>query len=102
MNLSTGEGSFDVEGLVLNGGNASGTTGPINSVVGTLVCNPGTESQAILDTASTFLSTAGNAELSFKLNVPSTCSNPLFLIRVPQAALRWIATGTVPGAHAAY
>src|SRR5260370_15468243 len=28
VNLSTGEGSFEVEGLVLNGGNATGTTGP--------------------------------------------------------------------------
>src|SRR5678815_5221211 len=39
INLTTGVGSFDVEGLVLNGGNATGTTGPITSVVGTLVCN---------------------------------------------------------------
>ena len=102
VNLSTGEGSFDVEGLVLNGGNASGTPGPIKNVVGTLVCNPGTDSQAILDTASTSLSTAGSAELSFRLNVPSTCSNPLFLIRAPQAALRWIATGVMTGTHAGY
>ena len=41
VNLATGEGSFDVDGLVLNGSSASGTPGPINSVVGTLVCNPG-------------------------------------------------------------
>src|SRR5215471_485436 len=41
INLTTGMGSFDVEGLVLNGGSATGTTGPITSVVGTLVCNPG-------------------------------------------------------------
>ena len=102
VNLASGEGSFDVDGLVLNGGNASGTTGPINSVVGTLVCNPGTESQAVLDTPATFLSSAGNAELSFKLNVPSACSSPLFLIRAPQAGLRWIATGTVAVTHSAY
>jgi len=43
INLTTGEGAFDVEGLVLNGGNATGTPGPINSVVGTLVCNPGSD-----------------------------------------------------------
>src|SRR5215471_19573288 len=41
VDLTTGVGSFDVEGLVLNGGNATGTAGPITSVVGTLVCNPG-------------------------------------------------------------
>jgi hypothetical protein len=58
VNLSTGEGSFDVEGLVLNGGNATGTTGPINSVVGTLVCDPGAPNQAILDTQAVDLSRA--------------------------------------------
>jgi hypothetical protein len=72
VNLATGEGSFDVEGLVLNGGNA-----------GTLVCNPGTPSQAIVDTAAVDLSSQGNAELSFRLNVPAGCASPLFLIRVP-------------------
>ena len=29
---------FNVEGLVFNGGNATGTAGPITSVVGTLAC----------------------------------------------------------------
>jgi hypothetical protein len=102
VNLSTGEGSFDVEGLVLNGGNASGTPGPINSVVGTLVCNPGTVNQAILDTTAVDLSTRGDAELSFKLTVPAGCAGPLFLIRIPQAGLRWIATGTTPASHNGY
>lgn len=96
VNLVNGEGSFEVEGLVLNGGNASGTPGPINSVVGTLVCNPGTATQAILDTPATELSARGNAELSFRLTVPAVCASPVFLIRIPQAALRWIATGAVP------
>lgn len=96
VNLATGEGAFEVEGLVFNGGNASGTTGPINSVVGTLVCNPGTATQAIVDTAATNLGSKGDAELSFRLSVPAVCANPLFLIRVPQAGLRWIATGAVP------
>ena len=96
INLSTGEGSFEVEGLVLNGGSATGTTGPINSVVGTLVCNPGAATQAMIDTAPVDLSSHGNAELSFKLNVPPTCTNPLFLIRIPQFGLRWIATGAMP------
>jgi hypothetical protein len=96
INLGTGEGSFEVEGLVLNGSNASGTPGPINRVVGTMVCNPGTVTQAILDTPATGLSPKGDAELSFRLNVPAECGNPVFLIRIPQAGLRWIATGTVP------
>jgi hypothetical protein len=100
IDLTTGMGSFDVEGLVLNGGNATGTTGPITSVVGTLVCNPGGDSanpptQVTVDTPATALSPQGNAELSFRVNVPQTCTNPLFLIRIPQFGLRWIAAGAV-------
>jgi hypothetical protein len=75
VNLATGEGSFDVDGLVFNGGSASGTTGPM---VGTLVCNPGTPNQAILDTAAVDLRPTGDAELSFKLNVPAGCASPRF------------------------
>jgi len=96
VNLATGEGSFDVDGLVLNGSSSSGTPGPINTVVGTLVCNPGTAAQAILDTPATRLSARGNADLSFRLNVPAACASPVFLIRIPQAGLRWIATGAGP------
>lgn len=96
VNLATGEGSFDVDGLVLNGGSSSGTPGPINSVVGTLVCNPGTLAQAIVDTPATPLNARGDADLSFRLNVPAGCANPLFLIRLPQAGLKWIATGALP------
>jgi hypothetical protein len=98
LNLTTGDGSFDVEGLVLNGGSASGTAGSVTSVVGTLVCNVGGAGgglETAVDTPAAALSPAGNAELSFKINVPSTCNNPLFLIRVA-GALRWIATGTGP------
>lgn len=97
VNLETGVGSFEVEGLVLNGGNASGTPGPVTSVIGTLVCNPGSpagSAEAIIDTPATPLSSVGNAELSFKINVPPACNHPLFLIRV--ASGRWIATGTQP------
>jgi hypothetical protein len=97
VNLDTGEGSFEVEGLVLNGGNASGTPGPVNSVVGTVVCNPGSPSgtvEAAIDTPAASLSVTGNAELSFDISVPPVCNNPVFLIRV--ASGRWIATGTTP------
>ena len=98
INLATGNGSFDVEGLVLNGGTASGSPGAVASVVGTLVCNPGNAGGAqetAVDTPATALSALGDAELSFKINVPAVCNNPLFLIRVP--AGKWIATGTKPG-----
>jgi len=98
INLVTGEGSFEVEGLVLNGGNASGTPGGVTSVLGTLVCNIGGvvagATETDVDTQAVNLSSAGDASLSFKINVPVSCNNPVFLIRVP--AGRWIATGTKP------
>ena len=97
IDLNSGAGSFEVEGLVLNGGNASGTPGAVKSVVGTLVCNPGNAgggTETAIDTPATNLSTDGNAELSFRLTVPVVCNNPVFLIRVP--AGKWIATGTKP------
>ena len=95
VNLATGEGSFDVEGLVLNGSAASGTPGAVASVIGTLVCNPGSPAgsvEATVDTPATSLSSAGNAELSFRIAVPAVCNNPVFLIRTTSG--RWLATGT--------
>ena len=97
INLATGNGSFDVEGLVLNGGTASGTPGAVTIVIGTLICNPGSPAgtvEAVIDTPTAALSPVGDAELSFKINVPVVYNNPVFLIRVPSG--RWIATGTKP------
>jgi len=94
LNLSNGDGSFNVEGLVLNGGIATGTTGTVNTVIGTFVCTNGTI-ETTVDTPAVAITPAGNAELSFRIVVPSGCNNPTFLIRVP-GALRWIATGTAP------
>jgi hypothetical protein len=95
INLTTGQGAFELEGLVLNGGNTSGTPGAVTSVLGTLVCNAGSpagSTEAAVDTEAVNLSPLGDAELSFKITVPAVCNNPVFLIRVP--AGRWIATGT--------
>jgi len=95
VNLSERTVNFDVDGLVLNGG-PSGTTGPINKVVGTLVCNPGTQTQAVVDTPAVPLSSRGDADFSGHVDaIPSVCENPLFLIRIPQFGNRWIATGAV-------
>jgi hypothetical protein len=44
VDLASGQVSFEVRGLVLNGSNSSGTPGTINTVTGTLVCNSGTGS----------------------------------------------------------
>jgi hypothetical protein len=94
VDLSKGEAAFFVEGLVLVGGNDSGTPGPVTEVKGTLVCNAGASSQAIIDTPTVGLDARGNTEFfgAFESTPPSTCNNPLFLIRVPTANV-WIATG---------
>ena len=85
-----------MEGLVLAGGNAIGTPGPVTSVVGTLVCNAGSTSgpgEQVLDTPAVTLSPEGNAQFSGVFPSIPTCSKPLFLIR---AGARWIAAGAVP------
>jgi len=101
VNLLTGAVTFDVQGLVLNGGNATGTNpAAISDVVGTLVCNPGAGNQQILDTVRFPITTEGDAHFSGQFaSVPAQCDGPLFLIRIgpslPAAAGRWIDTGAV-------
>ena len=105
VNLASGKTSFDVQGLVINGTQFSGTPGPITDVMGTLVCNavdatqntPG--SSKIANTRSVPLNAQGDAEFSGTIqNIPAPCNNPLFLVRVATQATgavgRWIATGT--------
>jgi hypothetical protein len=99
VNLKSGGTGFFVQGLVINGGRSTGTTGPITSVVGTLVCNAGLDDEQLYDTVPVPLSARGNAGFSGKIGaINSPCNNPLFLIRIAQpagAAGRWIATGVV-------
>ncbi len=94
VNLANGDVGFKVEGLVLVGTNFTGTLGDLTEVKGTLVCNPGTNDQAVMDTATVPFSLQGDAEFVGNLgSVPTQCANPLFLVRLP--AGRWIATGAV-------
>lgn len=97
VNLSTGAAFFEVDGLVLNGGSSSGTPGPVTQVNGTLVCQAGATT-TILDTTPVSLNVHGDAQFSGQINgIPSTCDNPVFLIRIAApagAAGRWIGTGT--------
>ena len=94
VNFTQGIVTFVVEGLVLVGGNASGTRGGVASVRGTLVCDAGAADQVIIDTPVVPLSAQGNASFSghFESAPPPTCINPLFLIRTGAV---WIATGAV-------
>jgi hypothetical protein len=99
VDLGTGRASFDVEGLVLVGGNATGTPGPVTTLNGTLVCNVGTGNQEIIDTAEVKLSPEGDAHFRGQLDLPGACASPLFLVRIgpslPAAAGRWLGTGAV-------
>jgi hypothetical protein len=99
IDLSNGSTFFEVEGLVLNGGNASGTPGAVANVAGTFICNAGTPNQVVRDTPAVALSATGDAFFVGTLGgMPGTCANPLFLIRVVPSsgsASRWLASGTV-------
>jgi hypothetical protein len=102
VNLTSGQASFEVRGLVLNGSNASGTPGPVSTVTGTLVCNPGTGEQVVRDTSEVKLTQQGDAHFRGEIDgIPAPCTNPVFLVRigpsfpVPAAVGRWLATGAV-------
>jgi hypothetical protein len=100
VNLATGYVSFDVDGLVLNGGNATGTPGRVDQVEGSLICDAGMDDQSIFTTTPVPLNAQGNADFTGTFDsTPGTCTNPLFLIRIgpdlPGANQRWIATGAV-------
>jgi hypothetical protein len=105
VNLTKGEVKFQVQGLVINGSQFSGTAGPITAVVGTLVCNAGetdsngNSTEKVLDTAQVPLSLGGDAQFSGDIgSIDTPCDNPLFLVRIaqPEGAFGlWIATGSV-------
>jgi len=40
-----GRAAFEVDGLTINGGNATGTPGAISAVTGILVCNTGDQTR---------------------------------------------------------
>ena len=97
VDLTTGAVQWEVDGLVINGANFSGTPGPITAVKATLLCNAG-GNQTNFDTVAVPLNVDGDAQFSghFLGNPPGTCGNPIFLIRIAApagAAGRWIATG---------
>lgn len=96
VDLINGEAVFFVQGLVLVGGDTSGTPGPVTSVKADLVCNAGSDDQVISETTAVPLDGQGNAQFrgALKPVPPSTCSNPLFLILNAPKNL-WIGTAAV-------
>jgi hypothetical protein len=100
VNLSTGDVRFNVEGLVLAGGNSIGTPDGVTSVKGTLVCDTtgvSSPNSVVLDTALVTLDAQGNARFKGNLgSLPVACTsqpNIAFLIRTGGGA--WIASGMV-------
>ena len=97
LNTDTRAAAFEVDGLVINGTQFSGTPGPVSQIEGTFVCNLGGAGETVIDTPPVALDGRGDAEFSGHLaGIPANCGNPLFLIRIvnPAGALgRWIATG---------
>src|SRR5262245_554795 len=97
VNFTSGSFAFDVQGLVINGTQFTGTTGPVTAVTGTLVCDAGQPTERALDSQPVVLSQGGRAKGAGTFeNIPGSCGNPLFLIRIATpagAAGRWIATG---------
>jgi len=63
VNLATGRVSFAVDGLVLNGGNATGTPGGVTSG-GLVICDAGQQDQNHLTTPPVPLDARGNADFS--------------------------------------
>jgi hypothetical protein len=104
VDLDSGKTNFETHGLVIIGQIFSGTTGPVQTVTGTLVCNPGTQTEADLDTPDVPIDSNGNARFSGMIpGIPASCANPVFLVRIatianpenPNGARGfWIATGT--------
>jgi hypothetical protein len=95
VDLARSRLDFDVQGLVLAGGNTIGTPGAVNQVMGTLLCDAG-GANLTYDTTPVPLSPQGDADFSGPIGpIASTCnsSNVAFLIRIP--AGRWIANGAV-------
>lgn len=100
VNLSTGDFRFNVEGLVLAGGNFIGTPDGVTSVKGTLVCDTTgvlSPNSVIVESALVTLDAQGNARFKGNLgSLPVACTsqpNIAFLIRTGGGA--WIASGMV-------
>lgn len=101
VNLGNGNIFFLVRGLVLAGGNSIGTTGPVTSVKGTLVCDTdgsATGNSVLVDTDTVPLSPQGNARFRGSVGtLPDECVGEpdiAFLVRVPGFEA-WIANGAV-------
>jgi hypothetical protein len=101
VDVSDGDLRFEVEGLVLAGGNSIGTRGTNTQVRGTLVCDTngsaGGGNSVLVDTPLVALSAQGDARFSGNVGpLPAVCATEpdiAFLIR--STGGNWFAAGIV-------
>jgi len=81
-------------GLLLAGGDAIGTRGPVTQVFATLFC-----SGAAFHSPAAELDTAGHFSIDGMLGSvpPKPCASPVLLVRSPAGAQAWFAAGIVDG-----
>jgi hypothetical protein len=77
----SGELELEVKGLLISGGPANGTTGPVTQIAASLVCG-GSGGMVVATTAAVNLSPEGDAELEAKITPPATCFGTIILVRV--------------------
>ena len=101
VDLATGDVRFDIEGLVLAGGNSIGTRGTIAQVKGTLVCDTngsaGGGNSVLVNTPLVDLSPQGDADFSGNVGpLPGVClTEPDIAFLVRNSGGAWLAAGVV-------
>jgi hypothetical protein len=94
-NIQT-DGSVSIrgQGLLLSGGDALGSRGPVTQVFATLFCGAAAHHSAIAD-----LDAAGNFQIGGALSAapPNPCASPVLLIRNATGPQPWFAAGLVGG-----
>jgi|SRR6185369_15233318 hypothetical protein len=101
VDLATGDVRFDIEGLVLVGGNSIGTRGTITQVRGTLVCDTngsaGGGNSVLVNTKLVDLSAQGDASLKDNIGpLPGVClTEPDIAFLIRNAGGSWLAAGVV-------
>lgn len=99
VDLDKGKIDFEVNGLVLAGGNSIGTPGPVVQVNGTLVCDTNGSASGnsiIVDTPLVDLSEEGDAQFHGSVGaLPAVCATEPDIAFLIRAGAKWIANGTV-------
>ena len=95
VDLSNGTVDFEVNGLVLAGGNNIGTTGGLSLVMGALVCSPAS-SPKVFNTPTVTLSAQGNAEFHGSFGpLPAVCTPTNVAFLITTTTPHWLANGAV-------